>query len=1558
VIDVHHSNFELGRSPLLLANGRMTRLFIGKATVKTHINLVGLYDPDEDDDDSFGAGDNDQDDTRDAQAKVMDGNAGTLLPDTPPLLDRLEVHADHTVITGLEIQLVMPVATRTTAFITGGNLQTVTPQSMDNIVQYLELTIDEGSSNEETFQVQSVTDTSFTAFFFHSHETGAALGDLPPYSVQYPGKTFWDPEGWQQLAYLPFPSSHDEAVGRVLASAYPTSWDMEDPAGSGLTTANGLQQVYGTVYDQLAGTLGDGSVIDPRQSATLTQMNPPPAQDTGSFSLGALDGLLALSVDHYIARMLGLAFCDPLSGQIIYAPDPSTRREYIPVGPWDYLVAGFWTQDPSQHGRPDYYAVTYSIYGTQRTPLSAPTGLSGSGIMQSFQPADDVSTFTATTGAVPAVGLIWDLPVDPGGSDLGLEVAAPVIFDVYRAHDNGSGSPSDTFGKINRHPVIIPQSPDPVNGGTKLPQYFYIDVGPDAASAGGFDLLSGPYDYQLVGADIFGRISPATSTAGPFTVATLPPPPPPVSVSARYLDSNDQFLTTVENAKIAAAGGPTADVVWHWPASLLQAFKADHFNVYYLPTLPAPMDATLSFAVIGTFHEVLPPGQFKVSVAPTPPNYQALAGGRLIQRGYQTTIQNLGGPIIPTTAPPIQLSPKQWLIVDAVQHGSAALTLTLQRPPDRDGSPPETEGDVPAEGACQLAYNLGNSSLWRLLPSGTLPAGALPPPPASRLLFACSPGDTTLVVENPGEPAPGTSLHIGSDVVTVADALGQTVDLQAPIRHGWPSGTPVSSIVTAAAITLGGPGPGIHRGVTRLALNAAGTPGVGIFPGRSILIGSVTGGAGTATTLAASVTPGSRTVVPASMNNIMPGSQLLIGARTSAETVIVTGTTATAFTALFTRSHASGSAVLVVDATERVMVAGLSGNVVTVSPGLFMPWPRNTPVGVADIPYDLAPLHSTFLTLGMLPAGDQITSGGYFGVSTVARSPQDGSLVEGQVSAPARITTVSYQPHVAPKPPPTRPPCAQLARVLTQAADVNGISRAIVPLPHPPSGPMAYVEVWRASDEAIFQATGTVLSLDDTCETNWALMRLANESIDRTQLPHPEGTRPPTALSAGAHAGATSVRLADATGAARYRNLVFLDSAGAHLETVTVAGTYGSGHTVPIFPSLARGYAAGQPVQIISQGMGPFTLVKKDPVPWVAGASFVDDTLHGLSDNVYFYTFVSVPVQTDVPVSDPTHQVQGAGARSVAWPVTAPYQIKPTRPPLAPASIKAVPGASPGTYNRIALAWNYDLPSGQTLFSPPDRVYTIYRTTDPSQAADVRLMPVLDQVTFTPANTVIATAIARGVKTVKPRSMAGIIPGATLAVFDSPNGVTVGIPDIVTVLRTTAGTFTANFARAHAAGARVVGGMASYVDGVTDGVTDWSVMGNQNYYYRITATDPHGNVSRPSNAVHTRAVEQLPPAAPSDLRARWLIDTATGRHKVVLYWGNPRPDLQMQLQRMDPNGILWKTVWPGIAGVWSAINASSAADLTADNTKRGLYTYRLVVRTASGYTNFSNDVTG
>jgi hypothetical protein len=63
------------------------------------------------------------------------------------------------------------------------------------------------------------------------------------------------------------------------------------------------------------------------------------------------------------------------------------------------------------------------------------------------------------------------------------------------------------------------------------------------------------------------------------------------------------------------------------------------------------------------------------------------------------------------------------------------------------------------------------------------------------------------------------------------------------------------------------------------------------------------------TTLTGAVTVGVRTVTPASMSNIVTGAQLSVDGGANQETVTVTATTATTFTATFAKGHATGAPI-------------------------------------------------------------------------------------------------------------------------------------------------------------------------------------------------------------------------------------------------------------------------------------------------------------------------------------------------------------------------------------------------------------------------------------------------------------------------------------------------------------------------------------------------------------------------------------------------------------------------------------------------------------------------
>jgi len=156
-------------------------------------------------------------------------------------------------------------------------------------------------------------------------------------------------------------------------------------------------------------------------------------------------------------------------------------------------------------------------------------------------------------------------------------------------------------------------------------------------------------------------------------------------------------------------------------------------------------------------------------------------------------------------------------------------------------------------------------------------------------------------------------------------------------------------------------------------------------------------------------------------------------------------------------------------------------------------------------------------------------------------------------------------------------------------------------------------------------------------------------------------------------------------------------------------------------------------------------------------------------------------------------------------------------------------------------------------------------------------------------------------------------------------------------------------------------GTVTFIDGNGDPTSPpWpsGVTAGVDYYYLITATDPFGNESLPSNLIRARAVDQPIISVPTDLGATF---TNAGA-KVQLHWSNPRADLSFQVQRLQTNGAvpLWQpvpVVWTGTnsAALWSPANVTSAVD--SGPVAGGQYQYRLVCRAASGLTNTTNPAT-
>ncbi len=101
--------------------------------------------------------------------------------------------------------------------------------------------------------------------------------------------------------------------------------------------------------------------------------------------------------------------------------------------------------------------------------------------------------------------------------------------------------------------------------------------------------------------------------------------------------------------------------------------------------------------------------------------------------------------------------------------------------------------------------------------------------------------------------------------------------------------------------------PGVYTGTANSNCQYVFAPGTYIMKGSGMNLSGSNAGACTGryvtTTVTADVTPGTRTVIPASMTNISVGKMLVIDTGTSVEGVVPSAVTATSFTAIFAKSH-------------------------------------------------------------------------------------------------------------------------------------------------------------------------------------------------------------------------------------------------------------------------------------------------------------------------------------------------------------------------------------------------------------------------------------------------------------------------------------------------------------------------------------------------------------------------------------------------------------------------------------------------------------------------------
>ncbi len=204
--------------------------------------------------------------------------------------------------------------------------------------------------------------------------------------------------------------------------------------------------------------------------------------------------------------------------------------DYIPHGNHCYIVYGLTAGHPAQLAAPSAVA-SIALPGVTRKKNDCEPLLEGS-----------------LTDTRYPVGVRWVAPTAPDGTLLSRD---PILFDIERENPDAS-----TALLTEDQPLMVTpsatESPKPPPGWPKERPYF-IDAVPHPGS----------YRYRVAGIDIFGRRSDFSDWSDAVPVEPLPPPSP-ASVTAKWLDPADPFLTESERQWVEADARAGVLVTWEW----------------------------------------------------------------------------------------------------------------------------------------------------------------------------------------------------------------------------------------------------------------------------------------------------------------------------------------------------------------------------------------------------------------------------------------------------------------------------------------------------------------------------------------------------------------------------------------------------------------------------------------------------------------------------------------------------------------------------------------------------------------------------------------------------------------------------------------------------------------------------------------------------------------------------------------------------------------------------------------------------------------------------------